>query len=61
MTSVLRRTVLIDRSCRENDAEHSWHIGVMAMLFSEYADVKPDIGRIMRLKKAGSSRKKRMR
>ena len=37
MTSILRRTVLIDQSRRENDAEHSWHIAVMAMLFSEYA------------------------
>lgn len=36
MTAVLRRTVLIDQSRRENDAEHSWHIGVMALLFSEY-------------------------
>ena len=49
MTSVLRRTVLIDRSRRENDAEHSWHIGVMAMLFSEYANVKPDIGRAVQM------------
>lgn len=37
MSSVLRRTLLIDRSRRENDAEHSWHIAVMAMLFEEYA------------------------
>lgn len=37
MTSVLRRTLLIDRSRRENDAEHSWHISVMALLFTEYA------------------------
>ena len=26
MTSILRRTMLIDGSRRENDAEHSWHI-----------------------------------
>lgn len=45
MTEVLRRTVLIDKSRRENDAEHSWHIAVMAMLFSEYANVKADVGR----------------
>ena len=37
MTSVLRRTMLLDMSRRENDAEHSWHIAIMAMLFSEYA------------------------
>ena len=37
MTGILRRTVLIDKSRRENDAEHSWHIAAMAMLFEEYA------------------------
>ena len=29
MTSILRRTMLIDGSRRENDAEHSWHIAVI--------------------------------
>ena len=33
MTAIERRTLLVDRSRRENDAEHSWHIAVMAMLF----------------------------
>ncbi len=37
MTSVLRRTLLLDRSRCENDAEHSWHISVMALLFAEHA------------------------
>jgi putative hydrolase of HD superfamily len=34
---VSRRTILTDRSRRENAAEHSWHIGVMALVLSEYA------------------------
>ena len=45
MTGVFRRTLLIDKSRRENDAEHSWHIAVMAMLFEEYAVEKVDVGR----------------
>ena len=49
MTSVLRRTLLIDKSRRENDAEHSWHIAVMALIFSEYAVEKPDIGRAVQM------------
>ena len=49
MTAVLRRTVLIDKSRRENDAEHSWHIAVMAMLFSEYALRPVDIGRVVQM------------
>ncbi len=43
MTSILRRTLLIDRSRRENDAEHSWHISVMALLFAEYAVEKVNV------------------
>lgn len=34
---VLRRTYLIDTSRRENDAEHSWHLGLMAILLVEHA------------------------
>ncbi|MBQ7464237.1 MAG: HD domain-containing protein [Lachnospiraceae bacterium] len=49
MTSILRRTVLIDKSRRENDAEHSWHIAVMAMLFSEYASEPVDTGRAVQM------------
>ena len=49
MTQVLRRTVLIDKSRRENDAEHSWHIAVMAMLFEEYASEPVDVGRAVQL------------
>ena len=36
MTEVYRRTLLISGERRENDAEHSWHIAVMALLFKEY-------------------------
>ncbi len=49
MTGVLRRTLLIDRSRRENDAEHSWHIAVMAMLFEEYAAEPVDTDRAVRM------------
>ena len=49
MTEVLRRTLLINGSRRENDAEHSWHIAVMAMLFAEYAREPVDVGRAVRM------------
>ncbi len=45
MTGILRRTLLIDKSRRENDAEHSWHIAVMALLFEEYAIEPVDVKR----------------
>ena len=49
MTDVLRRTLLINKSRRENDAEHSWHIAAMAMLFSEYAAQPVDVGRAVQM------------
>lgn len=49
MTDVLRQTLLISKSRRENDAEHSWHIAVMAMLFAEYAAEPVDIGRVVQM------------
>jgi len=30
--NVLRQSVLTDKSRRENDAEHSWHLAMMALV-----------------------------
>ena len=49
MTSILRRTMLIDGSRRENDAEHSWHIALMAMIFQEYTAEPVDISRAVKM------------
>ncbi len=49
MTSILRRTMLIDGSRRENDAEHSWHIALMALLFEEYATEPVNISRAVKM------------
>lgn len=49
MTGVLRRTLLLDKSRRENDAEHSWHIALMSLLFEAYATEKPDISRAVKM------------
>lgn len=43
MTAICRKTLLLDRSRAENDAEHSWHIAVMALFFEEYAVEKVDL------------------
>ena len=50
MKSVYRRTILIDKTRRESDAEHSWHFALMAMLLAEYADSeKVDCARVIRM------------
>lgn len=49
MTGIIRRTSLIDKSRRENDAEHSWHIATMAMLFEEYAKEPVNVPRAVEM------------
>jgi putative hydrolase of HD superfamily len=36
--SIFRHTLLIDGSRRENDAEHAWHLALMAILFSDLSN-----------------------
>ena len=50
MKSVFRQTLLINKTRRENDAEHSWHFAVAAMVLAEYAaDDRVDISRVIRM------------
>lgn len=49
MTAISRRTLLIDKSRRENDAEHSWHIALMAMLFKDYAPAGCNVERAVKM------------
>jgi putative hydrolase of HD superfamily len=47
---VLRKTILMDQSRRENSAEHSWHIALTVMLLAEYArDAHIDFFRVMKI------------
>ncbi len=45
--NVLRQTHLSGHGRRENDAEHAWHMSVMAYLLREYANEQVDIARTM--------------
>ncbi|MBR3873087.1 MAG: HD domain-containing protein [Clostridia bacterium] len=45
--NVFRQTHLSGNGRSENDAEHSWHMAVMAYLFREYANEKVDIAKVM--------------
>ena len=49
MTSILRRTLLVDGSRRENDAEQSWHIALMALLFKEYCIAPVNVERAAKM------------
>ena len=49
MKQILRQTMLADYSRRENDAEHSWHFAVMAMILAEYADPEVNLCRVLKM------------
>ena len=38
LKSIVRQSPLINRSRKENSAEHSWHLAMFALVLSEYAE-----------------------
>lgn len=49
MKTVLRQTSIIGNERREDDAQHSWHISVMAMLLSEYSNEKINVNKVIKM------------
>lgn len=47
MKAIFRRTLLTDGSRRENDAEHSWHLALMAIVLEEYTAEPVNLGRVL--------------
>ena len=46
LKSVLRRSTLNDGSRRENSAEHSWHLALMALVLGQHAPPGTDLGKV---------------
>lgn len=44
---IVRQTYLTDGSRKENDAEHSWHLALMAVLLKEYANEEVDLAKVI--------------
>jgi putative hydrolase of HD superfamily len=49
LKTVLRQNYLVGGSRRENTAEHSWHVTLMAMVLSEHAAAPVDRARVLEL------------
>jgi putative hydrolase of HD superfamily len=47
LKGVLRQTMLADPARRENSAEHSWHLAVLALTLAEYALPGTDLARVV--------------
>lgn len=45
--NILRQTHLSGHGRNENDAEHAWHMAIMAYVLREYANEPVDISRVM--------------
>lgn len=49
LKSVIRQSPLLDRSRKENSAEHSWHLAMYAWLLHEYASEPVNTSRVIRM------------
>ncbi|MDP9349480.1 MAG: HD domain-containing protein [Gemmatimonadota bacterium] len=49
LKQTLRQTTVMDASRQENSAEHSWHLGMMALLLAEYAAAPVDPLRVVKM------------
>ncbi|MHB0808257.1 MAG: HD domain-containing protein [Facklamia hominis] len=45
--NILRQTHLSHHGRRENDAEHAWHMAVMAYVLRDYANEPVDVGKLL--------------
>ncbi|CAN7147449.1 MULTISPECIES: HD domain-containing protein [Brucella] len=49
LKQVIRRTPLLDTSRRENDAEHTWELVLMAMVLQEHANENVDLLSVLKM------------
>jgi putative hydrolase of HD superfamily len=46
---IFRKTKLFDKSRFENDAEHAWHLSLMALVLSEYSNEEIDVSKVIKM------------
>lgn len=46
---ILRKTKLFNSNKNENDAEHSWHLAMMAIVLAEYSNKPIDILKVLKM------------
>ncbi len=49
LKAVFRQSYLADGTRKENDPEHSWHLAMMAIILSEYANVEVDVLTVVKM------------
>ena len=46
---IFRKTKLFNKSRFENDAEHAWHLAIMALVMSEYSNESIDVSKVIKM------------
>ena len=49
LKGILRRTRIVGGERRENSAEHSWHIAMIALVLAEHANEPVDVTRVIKM------------
>ncbi|HRR76019.1 MAG TPA: HD domain-containing protein [Ruminococcus sp.] len=49
MKALYRQTYVLNEDRKENDAEHSWHLAVMAFLLAEHSNLPVDVLKVMKM------------
>lgn len=49
LKNIYRQTYVLGENRKENDAEHSWHITLLAFLLSEYSNKPIDVLKVMKM------------
>jgi len=49
LKTIFRRSYILGTDRNENDAEHSWHLSIMAIVLSEYANTKINVLRVLKM------------
>lgn len=49
LKTIFRQSFITDQSRYENDAEHSWHLALMAFLLAEHIEEKVDLLKVMKM------------
>ena len=56
--NIFRQTYLADGNRKENDAEHSWHLALMAVLLKEYSNEEVDLSKVIPMVLAESEKQR---
>ena len=49
LKTIIRRSPILDRSRRENSAEHSWHLAMYAIVLAEHANEPVNVDRVIKM------------